>query len=75
MTTAQPQGEIRITFEQDGNVKFDVEGKVNYLALYGSAATLHEMARMQQAQDAMKSMMGPQGIVRAGGIPGIPLKE
>lgn len=65
---AKTIGEIIVTFDESGDVNIKVEGKITYMMQYGVAATLHELARVEQAKQTMASMMGmtPGGLVAPG---------
>lgn len=64
-------GQILVRFQDTGNVSVEIDGKVNYMQQYGVAETLREMARMEQAQQAMASLMGEQSgkIIPVRGMP------
>lgn len=63
-----PVGKIEVVFLENGDMKFDINGKVSYIQIYGVAATLHEIARVQHVQQHMAQMT--QGIEVARGMPG-----
>lgn len=68
MTTNEPIGKIEVTFEQNGDMRLDISGKVNYVQIYGVAALLHEQARQQHALQAAGAIQ--QGLQVARAIPG-----
>lgn len=63
-------GEIHVTFEESGNVEVKIEGKINYMQIYGVAATLHEIARTQHMESQMQAMGQRLSVAR--GLPGVP---
>lgn len=61
-------GTISVSFSANGNAQVKIDGKVNYMQIWGVAALLAEEARMQYAQQKMASMMGgAAGIIPGGG--------
>lgn len=69
----QERARIEFVFMDNGDVKFDISGDINYLQMFGCASMLAETARVQFAQANMKAMLdqGP-GLEVVRGMPGTP---